>query len=234
MKHVKQTIAAAVGCIVLVSGLALAQQADTTPTADIDHEPRTVEELGFSRPGYQDSVMDGGTAWGSGAPPASSVRFPTLCEVDPAHPDCNDDPVRPPGGLNPPERRLTCSFGWPDGIGFTETITSHNGGCSQNGRYSFGVSKTQADSLAVYPVFQIQGPVAPGTMITWLSGCEGGVSADQRVCTGESRAVVTTMARGEQWGATVRVIDLMTGFAVDLNATALFAPCGVEGGIQCQ
>lgn len=74
----------------LASGLAVAQHAATTPTAEAE-PPRSMEELGWNRLPANDSVLAGGNGWGVGSPPQSSVSLPTLCELDPGHASCSTD-----------------------------------------------------------------------------------------------------------------------------------------------
>lgn len=219
---------------VAASAPTFAQHATKTPTAEVDQSPRSSEDLAWAprKIHLNDSRLAGGP---TDSLPENRVPLPSLCEMDPGHPSCDDD-AGGGGGGGPDGGDLTqmlrCGFTGLDGIGFTEMMTMQGGICSQGGMYNSGVSKIRADWLNVGPMFYLQGDLPPSA-IEWVSGCEGGISEDRKVCYGEA-VLLTTVSHGPHWQAVVRVTPPNASRAITMSAEAWFGACGVVDGVQCQ
>lgn len=207
-----------------IGGLAFGQvRGDTSPTADIDEPPRSLEQLELARPGSQDSVMAGGSGWGS-EPPETTVPLPTLCEIDPQHPECDEGG----GGRLPVDPPIvdygSCSFGVSPEVGFQQMMRRGNGSCAQHGMYTSDTTGW----VSVTPRFALAN-IRNLASVSW-SGC---ASSSGKICYGETRSAhmsSTLLDPSWQVTATVTTDD---GERRTYNFTAYFSACGVVGMLEC-
>lgn len=217
----------------LFAGAAFAQHASRAPTAEVDQSPRSPEDLDWApRPIHlNDSRLAGGP---SDSLPENRVPLPSLCEMDPDHPSCDDQTGGGGGGGGLPDSGFltaaSCSFALSEEIGFTQMMTVTNGplfaNCAQNGMYSNSPSGGRWINASA--VFYL--PSDRSGSITWHGACAGQTGTS---CTTAPITVdVASSNSYAHWEASATV-DLK-GRTATISFSATLAACGVVGALDCQ
>lgn len=213
---------------VAASAPTFAQHATKTPTAEVDELPRPADDLGFGNRLHdrKDSLLTGGA---SGPLPSDRVPLPSLCDIDPGHPSC-DDESGGGGGGDGAIATANCGFAFSEEVGFTQAMTVNRGvgsvSCFQGGMYSHRPGGSTWVSVAA--VFSL--PLAyQGSTVTWHGACAGQTGTS---CTTRAEHIhVTDATPDTSWDAHATLVT--RGVSMRINFTASFVACGVFGDLMC-